>query len=72
MALGYAALARPRGREWAVAATPALLAAALLLMPLRLSFVRVPPGGTVVAEVGGVTAAVAVVQDRAGERILRV
>lgn len=73
VALGYAALARPRGwRGWAGAAVPALGATALLLAPVRLTFVRVPPGGAVVAEVEGVTAAVAVVRDRAGDHVLQV
>ena len=73
VALGYAALMRPRGRRgWALASVPAVAALALLLAPVPLSFVRVPPGGALVAEVEGVTASVAVVQDRAGDHLLQV
>lgn len=70
VALGYAALIRLQGWRWTV--VPALLGVTVLAAPVRLSFVRVPPGGTIVAEVEGVTAAVAVVQDRAGDRVLQV
>lgn len=78
VALGYAALtllggSRLRGRRgWAFAAVPAATAVAVLLAPVPLSFVRVPPGGALVAEVEGVTAAVAVVRDRAGDHMLQV
>ena len=73
VAFGYAALARPRSPVgWATAMPPALAAIALLLAPVRLTFVRVPPGGQVVAEVEGVTASVAVMRDRAGDHVLQV
>ena len=73
VALGYAVLMRPRGRGgWTLAAAPAAAALALLLAPVPLSFVRIPPGGALVAEVEGVTAAVAVVRDRAGDHLLQV
>ncbi len=66
----YACLARPRRlRDFALLA-PAL--ASFLLLPPQVRVLDRPPDGTVAAARDGPLAAVAVLEDAAGERVLRV
>lgn len=70
LGLGYLPLlpAPSRAARWAL--LPAGLAIALILLPLPLRFASVPPGGELLAQSEGTTAAVSVVRDAGGDRFL--
>ena len=71
--LGYCMLTRPLGvRARATAVVPGMAAIGLLAWPVSLQFTDVPAGGRLIAQVDGVMASVAVVQDGGGERRLQV
>ena len=70
IAFGYLLfLPRLAGRHWLGVALPVVL---LLALPPHLRLVTLPPGATLLDYRDGVLASVAVVQERGGERVLRV